>query len=77
MHIVLISGRVSKGDLGDLSACDLSELILRAVLSHSIEEGIDHGVGVSLSALDGEATVEEASVYQHLPHYGMTPIVWL
>lgn len=40
-----------------------------------MDVGVDLGVGVSLSALDCEATVVEASGQQHLVHLGVAPIV--
>lgn len=77
MHVSGVGRGVPIGDLGYFAAGDLRKLVLSAVLGHGLEESVDHRVGVSLSALDPEAAVEEAGVKEHLPDDGVTPIVWL
>lgn len=77
MHVAISRGRVAIRDLFNFLATDLGQVVKWAILSDGLEEGIDHWVGVSLSALDPETTVEEASVYKHLPNDWMAPIVRL
>ena len=63
MHIAHICGRVTIRYLLDLLPTDLRELVKRTILSDSLKISIDHRVGISLSALNPETTMEEASVY--------------
>jgi hypothetical protein len=63
MHVACVCGRVTIRDLLDLLPTDLSKLVERTILSNCLKISIDHGVGISLSALNPETTVEESSVY--------------
>lgn len=77
MHVVDIRCRVSIRELSDLTPTYLRYLINCTVLGDCLEEGIDHRVWVSLSALDPETAMEEPCVSKHLPDNRMTPVVWL
>ena len=63
MHISHVSGWVPIRYLAHFLATDLCELIQRPILSDSLKISIDHRVGISLSALNPETTMEEPSVY--------------
>ena len=63
MHIAHICGRVAIRDLLDLLPTDLRQFVKRTILSDSLKISIDHRVGISLSALNPETTMEEPSVY--------------
>lgn len=77
IHVSLVGSWVAVSDLMDLATSKLGNFIVCAVLSYCLEEGINHRVRVSFSALHNKAAVEEASVSEHFPHNGVTPIVWL
>lgn len=63
MHVVKVSGRVAIRDLPYFLSADLCKLVQGPILCYCLKEGVDHRVGVSLSALNPEATVEEPSVH--------------
>jgi hypothetical protein len=77
MHISFVRCWVSIGDLIDLLACQLRYVLACTVLGDCLEEGVDHGVRISLPALDPETTMEEAGVNKHLPDNWVSPIVRL
>ena len=77
MHVSFIRCRVAIGDLIDFLPSELRDVFGRAILRDSLEEGIYHGIVVSLPALHKEAAVEEASIEKHLPNYRVTPVVRL
>lgn len=62
IHILGVSRGVAMGDLLHFGALDLGENFRSLVLRDSLEESVDQGVGVLLSALNEEPAVEEASV---------------
>ncbi len=77
MYVVCIGGWVSVRDLCDLLSSEQCQLLLGAVQCNSLEVSVDHGIGVSLSALNCETTVEEPGVSEHFPYDWVSPIVWL
>ena len=75
MHVIDVGCWVSVRELLNFSSAHLSDFIDAAILSDSLEVCVNHGVGVSLSALNPETTMEEAGVSKHFPHNRVTPIV--
>lgn len=75
VHVRLVGSGVSIRDLRDLLSRDLGDFLLTAVLSNSCKVGINHGIGISLSAFHCKATVEEPGAQEHLPNDGVAPIV--
>lgn len=66
---------VSEWELSGLDALHLWEIIEGQVLADCLGECVYHGVGVTLSALHWESTVEETCRYQHLMDHWVAPIV--
>ena len=77
MHVPDVGRRVAIRDLSYLFSSHLRNLVQSAIPRHCLEEGVYHGVGVSLSALYCESAMEEAGVSKHFPDNRMTPIVGL
>ena len=76
VYVVDIGSWIAIRNLTNLPSLYLCKLLDTAIKGYCCEEGVNHGVRVSLSAFDPETTVEETSLEKHLPNDWMTPIIW-